>query len=134
MARTYQPVAVCGESRQYGSEWEGCPARDSSTPTLHPEYGSLSNLQRLYLGGNDLNGTIELCSLRNLQILKLNNNSLSGTIPSEFGSYGFFGNLQLLDLSFNSLTGTLPRLGHLRRLEYLNLSAICKSSIWTTPP
>ncbi|MBC6473015.1 MAG: ComF family protein [Hormoscilla sp. GM102CHS1] len=33
MARTYQPVAVCGESRQYGSEWEGCPARDSSTPT-----------------------------------------------------------------------------------------------------
>ncbi|MBO1350099.1 MAG: transporter substrate-binding domain-containing protein [Hormoscilla sp. GUM202] len=33
MARTYQPVAVCGESRKYGSEWEGCPARDSSTPT-----------------------------------------------------------------------------------------------------
>ncbi|MBC6476114.1 MAG: hypothetical protein GDA48_27590 [Hormoscilla sp. GM102CHS1] len=100
MARTYQPVAVCGESRQYGSEWEGCPARDSSTPTLPSELGSLSNLQ----------------------ILKLNNNSLSGTIPSEFGAYGFFGNLQLLNLSSNNLTGTLPGLGHLGRLEYLNLS------------
>ncbi|MBC6480289.1 MAG: hypothetical protein GDA56_23390 [Hormoscilla sp. GM7CHS1pb] len=33
MTRTYQPVAVCGESRKHGSEREDWEAIPSSTPT-----------------------------------------------------------------------------------------------------
>ncbi|MBC6480987.1 MAG: hypothetical protein GDA56_27660 [Hormoscilla sp. GM7CHS1pb] len=35
MTRTYQPVAVCGESRKHGSEREDWEAIPSSTPTLN---------------------------------------------------------------------------------------------------
>jgi len=34
MTRAYQPVAVCGESRKHGSEWEGWEEIPSSTPNL----------------------------------------------------------------------------------------------------
>ncbi|MBC6479727.1 MAG: hypothetical protein GDA56_20045 [Hormoscilla sp. GM7CHS1pb] len=37
MTRTYQPVAVCGESRKHGSEREDWEAIPSSTPTPHIE-------------------------------------------------------------------------------------------------
>jgi len=36
MTRTYQPVAVCGESRKHGSEREDWEAIPSSTPTPQP--------------------------------------------------------------------------------------------------
>ncbi|MBC6475264.1 MAG: leucine-rich repeat domain-containing protein [Hormoscilla sp. GM102CHS1] len=90
MARTYQPVAVCGESRQYGSEWEGCPARDSSTPTLPSELGDLSNLRELDLSDNDLSGTLP-SELGNPSyfFLYLENNFFRGTIPNSFNDVVF---------------------------------------------
>ncbi|MBC6479212.1 MAG: hypothetical protein GDA56_17060 [Hormoscilla sp. GM7CHS1pb] len=39
MTRTYQPVAVCGESRKHGSEREDWEAIPSSTPTLGRQTG-----------------------------------------------------------------------------------------------
>ena len=82
---------------------------NSLSGTLPSEYGSLSNLQNLYLYSNSLSGTLpsEYGSLReNLQNLYLYSNSLSGTLPSEYGSLR--ENLQNLYLYSNSLSGTLP--------------------------
>ena len=67
----------------------------------------MTNLQWLYLHGNQLTGTIpaELESLTNLQRLYLHGNELTGPIPS------WLVNLtELLELSLwsNQLTGTIP--------------------------
>ena len=45
--------------------------------------GSLSNLKRLELGGNDLSGEIpsDLDRLSNLEVLHLDGNQLTGCIP-----------------------------------------------------
>ena len=86
------------------------------------ELGNLSNLQVLYLLGNQLSGPIpaELGNLSNLQVLYLLGNQLSGPIPAELGN---LSNLQLLYLSENQLTGMIPpELGSLTDLRQLRLS------------
>ena len=91
------------------------------TGTIPTELGSLSNLERLDLGGNQLTGTIpvELGSLSSLERLDLGSNELTGTIPVELGSPF---NLERLDLGGNQLTGSIPpELGRLSGLEWLDL-------------
>ena len=63
--------------------------------------GSLSNLQQLDLGFNELTGPIPeaLGSLSNLTSLGLRNNALTGPIPEALGS---LSNLQLLGLRNNA--------------------------------
>ena len=53
------------------------------TGEIPSELGSLSNLKRLELSGNDLSGEIpsELGSLSNLEVLGLDFNQLTGCIP-----------------------------------------------------
>lgn len=83
--------------------------------------GTPQRITRLYLGINQLNGTIppELGSLSSLKELDLYNNRLSGTIPSELGS---LPSLELLNISSNRLSGTMPpELGSLSNLEWLRL-------------
>ena len=82
---------------------------------------SLTNLQTLYLPGNQLSGGIPavLSSLTNLQYLDLGSNPLGGTIPSSLGS---MTNLRSLNLYNNQLTGTLPpELANLTNLQTLYL-------------
>jgi len=69
--------------------------------------GNLSNLQRLELGSNHLQGAIppELGALSNLRSLYLENNLFSGPIPSELGN---LGNLAVLRLQSNILWGLIP--------------------------
>lgn len=113
---------------------------------LPADLATLTELELLFLGHNDLTGAIppELGGLTNLQRLGLSNNALSGAIPSELGT---LANLQQLDLGWNRLTGPIPpwlgdltnlwdlrlgynqltgpipsELGNLARLEHLNLS------------
>jgi hypothetical protein len=81
----------------------------------------MANLQYLYLGNNQLSGSIppELGSLVNLLVLALNNNHLSGGIPPELGS---LINLVYLELNHNQLNGSiLPVLGSLVNLQDLSL-------------
>ena len=91
------------------------------TGTLPAELASLSNLERLGLGGNQLTGTIpvELASLSNLERLDLGSNQLTGTIPVELAS---LSNLEDLDVGSNQLTGTIPvelaSLSNLERLDF----------------
>ncbi len=99
---------------------------------IPPELGSLTNLQRLDLGGrwdstsqkwiyNQVSGPIppELGSLANLQSLSLEGNQLSGPIPPELGS---LANLQSLSLEGNQLSGPIPpELGSLASLQRLSL-------------
>jgi len=79
-------------------------------------------IMRLWLGGNNLTGTIqtELGQLTHLEVLELYYNNLTGTIPTELGQ---LANLKYLELYYNSLSGTIPselgKLSHLERL-YLN--------------
>ena len=86
------------------------------------ELGSLSNLQQLYLWGNQLTGEIppELGGLSNLTHLYLDNNQLTGEIPPELGG---LSNLTGLYLWGNELTGEIPpELGGLSNLAELSLS------------
>jgi len=84
--------------------------------------GSLTNLQVLYLGGNQLSGAIprELGQLSNLQVLSLFVNQLSGEIPANLGN---LTRLRALYLDSNQLSGSIPgELGNLVNLKVLNLS------------
>ncbi|MXW16167.1 MAG: hypothetical protein F4X60_03870 [Gemmatimonadetes bacterium] len=109
-----------------GGRWDG----EAQTYVPHglsgpipPELGSLANLTRLHLAGNELTGPIppELGNLGNLAGLSLNANSLTGSIPPELGN---LGNLTWLHLGGNTLSGPIPpELGALGSLTGLNLSA-----------
>ncbi|CDP16558.1 unnamed protein product [Coffea canephora] len=84
---------------------------------------NLSNqLTALYLGGNQLSGTIPegFGHLVKLYILALEENSLSGLIPRDFGK---LQNLQLLSLHYNELSGQIiSTLCNATALYYLELS------------
>ena len=83
--------------------------------------GTLSNLTRLSLWGNQLTGGIptELGNLSNLTALTLDRNQLTGGIPTELGN---LSNLRALDLNTNQLTGEIPtELGNLSNLTWLML-------------
>ncbi|KXZ47811.1 hypothetical protein GPECTOR_32g423 [Gonium pectorale] len=70
--------------------------------------GALScNLRQVFMGGNELYGTLPeyLSELPQLAVLSLGSNFLEGTIPASFTS---LTRLQELDLSSNGLTGGVP--------------------------
>ncbi|XP_071917216.1 LRR receptor-like serine/threonine-protein kinase EFR [Coffea arabica] len=84
---------------------------------------NLSNqLTQLYLGGNQLSGTIPegFGNFVSLYLLGLEENHLSGVIPRDFGK---LQNLQLLSLYQNELSGQIvSTLCNATRLYHLNLS------------
>ncbi|KAL6128114.1 hypothetical protein ACLB2K_071470 [Fragaria x ananassa] len=82
-----------------------------------------TNLTELYLGGNQIVGTIPetLGNLNSLIFLGLEENLFTGIIPSSFGK---LQNLQFLSLSTNRLSGWIPSsLGNLTHLFRLQLYA-----------
>ena len=91
------------------------------TGSIPAELGKLKSLQRLSLGQNKLSGEIpaELGGMTRLQYLYLNQNMLSGSIPAELGDLTF---LQELYLNQNNLSGEIPaELGSIRDLRQLSL-------------
>jgi Leucine-rich repeat (LRR) protein len=85
---------------------------------LTPEIGELSNLQVLYLWGNDLTSLPpEIGQLTNLRELNLGVNALT-SLPPEIGQ---LVNLQTLDLGGNALTSLPAEIGQLTNLRELNL-------------
>ncbi|ETR71102.1 MAG: hypothetical protein OMM_02742 [Candidatus Magnetoglobus multicellularis str. Araruama] len=81
----------------------------------------LADLKRLFLGHNQLTGSIpdNLYQTR-VHILWLSDNAFSGILPQSIGLLSF---LQDLNIANNQLTGPLPdTIGNLSRLESLNLS------------
>ena len=84
-----------------------------------PDLSGLTNLQLLYMWGNQLSGSIpaSLGSLTNLTVLSISGNRLTGSIPDELGS---LTNLTELYLSYNQLSGPIPTtLGSLTSLTQL---------------
>ncbi|KAM4080242.1 hypothetical protein ACB094_09G177400 [Castanea mollissima] len=86
---------------------------------------SLSNLStqltQMYLGGNEISGTIpaSLENFINLIVLSLNDNHFTSVIPTSFGR---FQKMQALILSGNRLCGEIPiTIGNLTQLFRLNL-------------
>ncbi|KAF5933487.1 hypothetical protein HYC85_029658 [Camellia sinensis] len=83
----------------------------------------MKGLQRLYLLGNELEGSIpdKICHLSNLGEIYLQNNKLSGSIPHCTGN---LSHLQRLLLSSNKLNSSIPSsLWSLENLLNLNLSS-----------
>ncbi|KAM6575425.1 hypothetical protein CsatA_023752 [Cannabis sativa] len=87
---------------------------------------SLANLSTqityLYLGGNQISGTIPptLKNLVNLILLAMESNLLEGVIPTSIGS---LRSLQILDLKGNTLSGKIPSsFGNLTQISELSLS------------
>ncbi|KAL2348769.1 hypothetical protein Fmac_002769 [Flemingia macrophylla] len=90
--------------------------------SLPNSMGNLSSqLNQLYLGGNQISGKIvpELGNLVSLTILTMENNHFEGIIPPTFGK---FQKLQKLELSKNNLSGDMPDfIGNLTQLYYLGM-------------
>ncbi|KAM4093815.1 hypothetical protein ACB094_06G147400 [Castanea mollissima] len=81
-----------------------------------------TQLTRLYLGNNDISGTIpgSLANLFNLILLGLNDNHITSVIPTTFGK---FEKMQALGLYGNRLSGEIPdSIGNLTQLFTLQLS------------
>jgi len=85
---------------------------------LPPEIGKLTNLTKLYLGGNQLSALPpEIGKLTNLTKLDLRGNHLSA-LPPEIGK---LTNLAMLDLRGNHLSALPPEIGKLTNLAMLDL-------------
>ncbi|KAL3621317.1 hypothetical protein CASFOL_036229 [Castilleja foliolosa] len=85
--------------------------------------GNLSKeLSKLYMGGNDIHGTIpsSIGELRALELLNMSYSSISGEIPSEIGE---LRELRVLGLAGNNISGKIPvSLGDLRFLTKIDMS------------
>ncbi|THG09223.1 hypothetical protein TEA_014533 [Camellia sinensis var. sinensis] len=91
--------------------------------TIPFTFGEMKGLQRLYLLGNELEGSIpdKICHLSNLGEIYLQNNKLSGSIPHCTGN---LSHLQRLLLSSKKLNSSIPSsLWSLENLLNLNLSS-----------
>lgn len=87
-----------------------------------PNFSGCSNLYKLEIWQNDLNGTIptDINNCQKLLSLKLNLNRLTGTIPLGIAN---LPSITEVDLSLNFLTGSIPpALGNCTTLENLNVS------------
>ena len=74
------------------------------TGSIPSEIGLLTNLEKLYLGNNQLEGTIptEIKNLKSLEAFSVFDNNISGPFPNEFMNRN---KLQRLFLEKNKLTG-----------------------------
>ncbi|XWS39952.1 hypothetical protein CRYUN_Cryun18bG0098500 [Craigia yunnanensis] len=74
--------------------------------SLAPTIDNLTALHHLWLGGNQISGSIpEMNSLGRLETLHLENNNFTGPIPKSFGK---LGNLYEIFLQNNNLDGSIP--------------------------
>ena len=98
---------LTGLAAKLGVDMKDVAAVGDSSGAISRELGGLTNLERLYLHGNELSGTIprEFVGLTALTNLWLKNNNLSGQIPSELGD---LSNLQRVRISGNNFTGCIP--------------------------
>jgi Leucine-rich repeat (LRR) protein len=86
---------------------------------LSESIGNLQNLQRLFLGNNNLNSLPEsIGNLQNLKVLDLDNNNLS-SLPKSIGN---LQHLQRLDLEDNNLSRLPESIVNLQNLRFLDLS------------
>ncbi|XVF01252.1 hypothetical protein REPUB_Repub04eG0071900 [Reevesia pubescens] len=73
---------------------------------LAPTIDNLTALHHLWLGGNQISGSIpEMNSLARLETLHLENNNFTGSIPTSLGK---LGNLKEIFLQNNNLDGQIP--------------------------
>ena len=120
--RTNEPCSWYGVNCVDGVLTELFLGGNQLTGTIPADLGNLANLQSLYLFDNQLGGPIPaaLGNLASLHDLVANHNQLSGGIPAELGS---LTNLRFLFLNSNQLSGAIPpALGSLESLEVLALN------------
>ena len=115
------------------SEWYGITANEGLVQVislennnlvghLPGEIGKLTDLAGIFLGTNNLTGTIpeEFWNLKKMHILDLSQNNLTGFIPKEIEN---LSNLEWFKLFQNNFKGNIPEeIGHLDKLNILDFS------------
>ncbi len=89
--------------------------------SLPAEIGELTDLEELYLDGNDLSGALpaEIRKMSELKILDVHDNGLTG-IPAEIGQ---LKNLRIVNFSGNKIDTMPDEIGNIKgNLEVLNIS------------
>ncbi|MFA6394131.1 MAG: leucine-rich repeat domain-containing protein [Patescibacteria group bacterium] len=89
--------------------------------SLPSEIGELTDIEELYLDGNELTGALpgEIRKMSELKILDAHNNGLTG-IPAEIGQ---LKNLQVINFSGNKIDTMPDEIGNIKgNLEVLNIS------------
>ncbi|XP_024199830.1 receptor kinase-like protein Xa21 [Rosa chinensis] len=107
----------------------------SSVGSIPKDIGNATQLQHVYLAGNNLTGSIPatIFSLSALQVISLRSNRLSGSIPREIGNLTTLKEMYLFDnnftdllyvyLSSNNLSGSLSEdVGKLKAIIEIDLS------------
>ena len=86
------------------------------------EWQSLINLQQIYLGDNNINGTLQpFTSMKNLQALSVFRNLLQSPLPMDLSN---MSSLRTLVVNANAFDESLPTwLGTMSNLVYLDMSA-----------
>ncbi|BAB03621.1 putative protein kinase Xa21 [Oryza sativa Japonica Group] len=113
------PISIANLSKTLQKLYLGGSRISGSIPS---DFGNLVGLRSLYLFSTDISGVIpeSIGKLENLTTLYLNNNSLSGHVPSSVGN---LTNLMKLFMQGNNLEGPIPaNLGKLKSLNVLDLS------------
>jgi len=91
--------------------------------TIPTEYGQLTNLKRLQLSRNILEGSVNgpefLKPLEKLEIIGLGGNKLGGPIPEELGSMPA---MVYINIPYNDFTGSIPSTWTSPNLEHVSVS------------
>lgn len=117
-------ITLCKLRRSVNSiDLDGVPDNTAKSKGGNNLQGILPDLQlpylvRLYLGSNNLTGTLpNFTNLQKATVISLSSNNISGQIPD----FSYLKNLQRFELDYNEVKSTIPTFSASQKLRFLYL-------------